>query len=184
MTESTEPYPKHLDWLRFLSAWLLFLYGSSKLLGRQFSLLPDVASKPVGSLTGYQLAWFYYSYSHTYAVILGLTQLAGAAMLLFRKAALLGAAVLLPVMVNILLINAFFSIAWGALVTSAFIFVSMLAILWHERHALAGLFWTQQPEEPEHERRLHRAIAVLVVLLAIAMMGVGLWIQAASKTSK
>src|SRR5215467_15130049 len=98
---SADPYPRYLDWLRYLSAFLLFTYGSSKLLGRQFTLPPEMALRPVGSLSGYQLAWFYYSYSHVYAVILGLIQLAGGALLLFRKTALLGATVMLPVMTNI-----------------------------------------------------------------------------------
>lgn len=184
MAESAQSYPKFLDWLRFLSAFLLFLYGSSKLLGRQFSLPPDTATKPVGSLTGYELAWFYYGYSHTYAVILGITQLAGATLLLFRKTTLLGAAVLLPVTANIVMINVFFHIAWGALCTSAFIFISTLVILAHERRALLDVFWTQQPAEPENVRRFHRAIAILTVLVAVALMAVGLWLQAASKTSK
>src|SRR5262245_50501248 len=130
----TDHYPKYLDWLRFLSAFLLFVYGSSKLLGRQFSLPPETALQPVGSLNGYQLAWFYYSYSHAYAVILGLIQLGGGALLLFRKTALLGAALMLPVMTNILMINIFFRIAFGALCTSAFIFASMLAVLRHHHH--------------------------------------------------
>src|SRR6516162_298237 len=108
MAEPTGPYPKYLDWLRYLSAWLLFTYGSSKMLGRQFTLPPETALKPVGSLSGYQLAWFYYSFSHAYAYILGFVQLAGGEMLLFRKTAALGAIVMLPVMANILMINVFF----------------------------------------------------------------------------
>src|SRR5262249_26299040 len=147
-----DPYPKRLDWLRFLSALLLFTYGSSKLLGRQFTLPPEVALRPVGSLNGYQLAWFYYSYSHVYAVILGLIQIAGGVLLLFRKTALLGAAITLPVMTNIVMINVFFSIAWGALGTSTFIFASMLAVLWHHRQALTAVFWTQQAGEPANLR--------------------------------
>src|SRR5512136_2018897 len=161
MAESVDLYPKYLNWLRYLSAFLLFTYGSSKLLGRQFTLPPEVASRPVGSLTGYQLAWFYYSYSHVYAVILGLIQLAGATLLLFRKTALLGAALMLPVMTNILMINVFFSIALGALCTSAFIFASMLAVLWHHRRALVGVFWTDQTGEPANVRRYYRITAAL-----------------------
>ena len=107
--ESAAPYPKYLDWLRYVSAFLLFTYASSKLLGRQFSLPPEIALRPVGSLSGYQLAWFYYAHSHAYAVILGLIQLAGGALLLFRKTALLGAALTLPVMANIVMINVFFT---------------------------------------------------------------------------
>jgi hypothetical protein len=128
--EFRTPYPKYLDWLRYLSAFLLFTYAGSKMLGRQFTLPAEIALRPVGSLTGYQLAWLYYGHSHTYAVILGLIQLAGGALLLFRKTALLGAALMLPVMTNIVMINVFFHIAWGAMCTSAFIFASMLAVRW------------------------------------------------------
>ncbi len=35
--EFRAPYPKYLDWLRYLSAFLLFTYASSKMLGRQFT---------------------------------------------------------------------------------------------------------------------------------------------------
>ncbi|HEX7286769.1 MAG TPA: hypothetical protein VF532_11350 [Candidatus Angelobacter sp.] len=184
MAESTAPYPKYLDWLRFLSAFLLFTYGSSKLLGRQFTLPPEIALRPVGSLSGYQLAWFYYSYSHTYAVILGLTQLAGGAMLLFRKSALLGAALMLPVMTNILMINVFFHIAWGALGTSVLIFASMLAVLWQHRQALVGVFWTDQAGEPASVRRYYRIIAAVVVLLVITLMGLASWFSAGARTSR
>lgn len=184
MAESTAPYPKYLDWLRYLSAFLLFTYGSSKLLHRQFSLPPEIALRPVGSLSGYQLAWFYYSYSHTYALILGLTQLAGGALLLFRKTALLGAALMLPVMTNILMINVFFRIAWGAMCTATFIFASLLVVLWHQRHALADVFWSHQAREPDDVRRYHRMIAAVVVLVVITLMGFGLWLSGGSNASK
>ena len=163
-----KPYPKYLDWLRYLSAWLLFTYGLSKLSGTQFTLPPDIARRPIGSLSGFQLTWYYFGYSHVYARILGLTQLAGGTLLLFRKTALLGAAVMTPVMANILMINMFYFIAWGAMSTSAFIFASMLALLWNDRLALAGLYWNHQPVEPANSRRFHRSVAALVFLLAIA----------------
>jgi hypothetical protein len=175
--EFSAPYPKYLDWLRYLSAFLLFVYGSTKLVGRQFHVPPEMALRPVGSLSGYQLAWLYYGHSHAYALILGLIQLAGGALLLFRKTALLGAALTLPVMTNIVMINVFFHIAWGAMGTSTFIFASMLAVLWHSRRALVGVFWTDQVGEPESVRRYHRTIAALVVLLVITLMGLGLWLS-------
>jgi len=163
-----KPYPKYLDWLRYLSAWLLFTYGVSKLAGVQFTVEPGMAQRPVGSLNGYQLTWYYYSYSHAYASILGLVQLAGGTLLLFRKTATLGAAMMLPVMANILMVNLFFFIGRGAEVTSAFIFASMLALLWDGRAALVGLFWTSQQAEPADSRKLHRSVAALIVLLVIA----------------
>jgi hypothetical protein len=179
MAASIDRYPKYLDWLRYLSAFLLLIYGSSKLLGRQFSVAPELALRPVGSLSGYQLAWFYYSYSHVYATLLGLIQLAGAALLLFRKTALLGAALLLPVITNILLINMFFFIAWGAVGTSVLIFASMLALLWHDRRALVGVLWMNQVGEPAAQRKYHRMIAAAVVLSVIVLIAVASWLAAA-----
>ena len=67
----------------------------------------ELAARPVGSLNGYQLTWFYRGYSRIYASILGMTQVGGATLLLFRKTTLLGAVLMLPVMANILLINIF-----------------------------------------------------------------------------
>jgi hypothetical protein len=177
MPESPAPYPKYLDWLRYLSAFLLFTYGSSKLLGRQFTLPPEIALRPVGSLSGYWLAWFYYGYSHTYEVILGLVEVAGATLLLFRKTSLLGAALMLPVMTNIWMINVFYVIGVGAMCTSTFILASMLAVLWHHRHALVSVFWTDQASEPANARRYYRITAALVVMLVITLMGIATWLS-------
>jgi hypothetical protein len=168
------PYPKYLDWLRYLCAYLLFTYGLSKLSGVQFTIAPEIARRPIGSLSGYQLTWFYYSYSRVYADILGLTQLVGGALLLFRKTALLGAAIMTPVMANILMINLFFQIAVGAECMAAFIFASMLTILWRERGGLVALFWTQQEREPASSLRLHWSLAALVILVAVAQIVVAL----------
>jgi hypothetical protein len=110
--------------------------------------------------------------------------LAGAALLLFRKTALLGAALLLPVMTNILLINLFFFIAWGAVCTSALIFASLLGVLWHDRQALFGVFWTHQAGEPAGVRRYHRIIAAAVVLSVIALIAVASWLDAASRAAR
>lgn len=181
MAASIDHYPKHLDWFRYISAFLLLLYGSSKLLGRQFSVAPELAFRPVGSLSGRDLAWYYYSYSHVYATLLGLIQLAGAALLLFRKTALSGAALVLPVITNILMINVFFFITWGATFTSTLLFAAMLAILWHDRRAILEVFWTRQSAEPVELRRRHRMIAAAVVLSVIGLMGVGSWLATAHR---
>jgi hypothetical protein len=158
-----KPYPKHLDWLRYLSAWMLLSYGLLKLAGLQFHA-SDMVQRPVGSLSGYQLTWYYYSYSHAYGTILGLVQLTGGTLLLFRKTATLGAAMVLPVMVNILMINLFFFIGWGAQGISVFILVSIVALLWRDRAALVGCFWSSQEAEPTNSRKFHRSVAVLLVI--------------------
>jgi hypothetical protein len=171
-----KPYPKYLDWLRYLSAWMLLTYGLVKVAALQFHAA-DMAQRPVGSLSGYELTWYYYSYSHSYGSILGLVQLTGGILLLFRKTATLGAAMMVPVMMNILMINLFFVIGWGAQIVSAFIFASMLALLWRDRAALVGCFWSSQEAEPASSRKFHRLVALLIVLLVIVEIIYGLLLR-------
>ncbi len=161
-------YPKYLDWLRYVGAFLLYLYGVSKLAGHQLTVPPDLAQKPIGTLSGYWLTWYYYSYSHVYKDILGLIQISGASLLLFRRTALLGATMMTPVMVNILLINIFYSIALGAVSNAAFILACMLLLMWHQRQELFSVLWTNQSGELTATRKLHWIIRALI-LLAVAM---------------
>jgi hypothetical protein len=44
--------------------YLLFTYGLSQLAGVQFASSPDMARQAIGTLTGYQLTWYYYGGVH------------------------------------------------------------------------------------------------------------------------
>lgn len=172
-------YPRRLDYLRYACAFLLYMYGGSKLAHMQFSLPPAIANQPISSLTGYQLTWYYYGHSRTYAAILGLTQVLGATLLLFRKTAFLGAAIITPMMVNILLVNIFILVNdYGPLATSSFILASMLVILWHGRDALVGVFWSAQPAESVESVGNHVWIRVLIVIAVLFSLSVGVYQRA------
>ena len=168
--EHLKTYPRLLDWLRYFCAFLLYTYGMSKLMHLQFNMA-ELAPRPIGSLNGYQLTWFYFGYSRAYASILGLTQITGASLLLFRKTTLLAALLMLPVMANILLINIFILVDdYGPYVISAIIFSSMVAILCHQRAALLSLLWTNQKAAPMDSGRTHRWLRILIVAGASAII--------------
>ncbi len=176
--ERIRSYPKFLDWLRYFCAFMLYMYGLSKLLHLQFSLNSELAQRPVGSLTGYQLTWYYYGYSRIYASILGLTQVTGATLLLFRKSTLLAALIMTPVMANILLINVFILVNdYGPYLISALILTSMLMILWYERPTLVSLLWLGQTAEAAESRRTHRWIRILIPLLVSGILISGILMQ-------
>lgn len=179
MTETrSEEFPPQLDWFRYFCAFMLYTYGISKLLHLQFDLQSQLARQPVGSLTGYQLTWFYFGYSRIYAVLLGITQVVGGTLLLFRKTTLLGALTMLPVMANILLINMFVLINdYGPYFVSGLICVFLSAIVWHQRSGLMSLLWTSQSSEPVNLRGRHRWIAFTIAFAATAMMLAGALIQ-------
>ena len=166
-----EKYPGLLDWLRYFCAFMLYMYGTSKLLHFQFNLQSELAQRPISSLNGYQLTWYYFGVSRVYAWILGLTQVAGATLLLFRKTTLIGALAMLPVMANILLINMFILVDdYGPYVISTLISISLLIVLWHQRIGLLTLLWSTQNSEPERSKRTHWCIRSSIVLIAAAIL--------------
>lgn len=177
-SERIRSYPKLLDWLRYFCAFMLYMYGLSKLLHLQFNLQSELAQRPIGSLTGYQLTWYYYGYSRVYASILGLTQVAGATLLLFRKSTLLAALIMTPVMANILLINMFILVNdYGPYLISALILSSMLTILWYERATLVDLLWLGQRAEPPQSHGIHRWIRALILLVVSGILISGIAMQ-------
>jgi hypothetical protein len=167
------PYPKYLDWIRYICALLLYFYGVSKLTGHQLVVPSWVAQKPIGSLDGYTLTWYYFGYSHTYKYILGLIQVTGASLLLFRKSALLAAAMMVPVMVNIVLVNIFYSITAGAERTALFILGCLLLLLWHQRGALFEVLWASQSTESSSAQKRHWIIRGLVLLFVLGEILLG-----------
>ena len=167
-----KPYPKYLDWLRYACGWFLYFYGISKLTGHQLVVPAWVAQKPIGSLDGYTLTWYYFGYSHAYKYILGLIQILAASLLLFRKTALLAALLMTPIMANIVLINLFYVIAAGAEIVALFILGSMLVLLWHERRAFLQVLWTSQPAEPQTSLKRHWLIRSIVLLYALGVLAV------------
>jgi hypothetical protein len=170
-----KPYPKYLDWLRYICAFFLFFYGISKIAGHQLQLPPAAALRPVGSLSGYELTWYFFSYSHAYKDIVAVIQILSAILLLFRKTSLLAAMTMIPVMTNIVMINVFYWIGPGAMGTSLFITCALLLIIWRERDAFRVLLWDSQPSDARASK-VHwvaRSIVLLYALVTLLASTVG-----------
>lgn len=114
---------------RWVAAALCILYGFAKLNGSQFVVLDSELARPMGEVSGYWLTWYYFSYSPTYGAIIALVQVAGGILLTFRRTALLAALALVPVFVNILLIDLFFRIALGATLAALLILGCLSAVI-------------------------------------------------------
>jgi hypothetical protein len=107
----------------------LNVYAWGKLMGGQFytpdSIPSDVAAMTLGMADNFDLAWTFMGRSYGYILFIGISQLIGSWMLLFNKTKLLGVAILIPIMVNIIVFDLFFLDMFGAL-ASAIIYFSML----------------------------------------------------------
>ncbi|WP_338645776.1 hypothetical protein V5J73_10755 [Flavobacterium sp. KS-LB2] len=117
---------KYYIWLTtILRYWLAFYistFGFEKLFDVNFAFSYHIEDSLVHTLTGQELTWKYYGHSYFLTVIIGLFQIIGSILLLFRRTTLLGVITLLPVQFNILLINIFYGI--GPLTT----FISIIMV--------------------------------------------------------
>ncbi len=136
---------------RFFPAFMLMMYGVSKILGTQFGVSEWIADLPMSQQTGFHLTWYYFNYSMFYGYVLASVQIGGAILLLFRRTALLGTVMLLPVMTNIVLMNVVYGITDGALLMSILIFISLFVILLFHFNELVNFFWRDRKTADESE---------------------------------
>lgn len=90
---------------RYFMATMILSYAFAKILGTQFISQPSTFDKPIGSLSGFELTWFYYGFSSWYGVFIAGSQIASSILLFFRKTTRIGVVLFLSFMVNILLVD-------------------------------------------------------------------------------
>lgn len=133
--------------LRYYAAFTLLGYGFGKLMGAQFTVIDAALAKPMGEVSGFWLTWYYFGYSPVYANIIALTQIGGAVLLCFRRTALLGAFVLLPVMVNIICVDVWviqFPLRSGALHVALYVLAAILIICGFHAREIFEFFLRQR----------------------------------------
>ncbi|WP_240625392.1 hypothetical protein [Spirosoma pollinicola] len=107
------------------------------------------------------------------AVIIALFQIGGSILLLYRRTTLLGAMTLLPVMVNIVLINIFYKISIGAFFNSVLYSVALVFLLLLHRERLKLIFWDlvdQLPGIPLGRGWVKHSLRVLPIAVAFVSL--------------
>jgi hypothetical protein len=147
----------------------LFVYGIAKTV--QFSPTSEVDA-PVNTLTGQQLMWAFYGYSLGYAKFLGVVEMLGAGLLLFRRTVLLGCLVVTTVLVNVIAQDIVYDVLEGAL-RAAIIYQLLTALIvalnWSQVVRIWRAFTTPAPHSPTllWYWLVLGAAAVLVTTLAL-----------------
>jgi hypothetical protein len=134
--------------IRYSLAFIISTYGFAKIFKTQFTTADFIKDMPLGEVNGFYLTWYYFGYSYTLAVIIALFQIGGSILLVFRRTTLLGTMVLLPVMVNIVFVNMFYSIAVGAFVVSILITLGLSYLLFLDFQKLKEVFWAATDKLP------------------------------------
>ena len=162
--------------IELAARWYVFLflnvYGLGKIAGGQFyrrgRLPPDVASTLLGEAGPFELAWVFMGHSFAYILFIGLAEVGGAWLLLCDRTKLLGVALLLPVMVNILVFDVIFLDAYGALASATIYTLLLGVILICNRKSVIGAMRALLQPGPAAAASIPRRARL--VLVALAMM--------------
>ena len=133
---------------RYILATILIFYGFSKLIGEgQFHIGFLSYGEEIGSINSTSLAWSFFSFSKYYNATIALTEIIGGTLLLFRRTTLLGSLFLLPVLINIAIIDFCFDINAKDII-SALLFMNIF-LLSISLKPLASVFIFQKSIDPK-----------------------------------
>ena len=158
---------------RWYVFFFLNVYGVGKIIGGQFyrpgRMPEDVAATTLAGASNFDLAWAFMGRSFFYIVFIGVVEILGAWLLLWDRTKLIGVAILLPVMINILVFDVIFLDTYGALASATIYTLLLLLIAVCNREAVVrALSALTQSEERE---RLWTSEWWLTVGLALLAMG-------------
>ncbi len=159
--------------------WYVFVflnvYGLGKIAGGQFyrrgRLPEDVVGVALGEASAFDLAWTFMGYSFAYILFIGLAEVIGAWLLLWERTKLLGVAVLLPIMVNILVFDLIFLDRLGALASATIYTVLLFVILiCNQERVGEALRALTRPGTGERTSLKQRLVPAAIALLAMALL--------------
>lgn len=136
---------------RYFLATMILGYAFAKILGTQFTSQPSTYDQPIGSLSGFNLTWYYYGYSFWYGVFIAISQITSSLLLFFRKTTRIGVVLFLSYMINILLVDFAYDIE-GAKGMAATMTIMALFILISEYPLFIKYFLTEPPLFQDSER--------------------------------
>ncbi len=137
------PFSNVSSYLDLLFRWYvcsyISVYGTAKLFGAQFGLTDELMQTPVGELTSFQLTWAFFGHSYIYGCIIGSAQVIGGLLLLHPRSKLIGVAILLPILSNIIMVDVFYEVNQGALINAIVYLCMLLFILFYEREKVQAI---------------------------------------------
>ncbi len=165
--KSRQSYNVLSYWFRaFLRVTLLLamlLYGFVKVFKGQFpdhSLLRLI--QPLGTMSPMGLAWTFLGHSFAYNIFMGLSEVLGGMLMLYRRTVTLGSLVIMGVMANVMMMNFTYDIPVKLFSTHLFLMAFVLFL--YDRQRVINLFLRNQTIELCHEHVAAKAKFLNAVL--------------------
>lgn len=153
----------------YILAMDMVMFGAQKLCHLQFSVPLGMLDDPFTAIPNEMLMWAFMGRYHSMVNVIACIEIGGGLLLLFRRTRLAGAFVLLPMLLNILLLDLYYLNllvqAYAALETLAVIYLILL-----QYNRLVEFFFTAKDRLPEFGRASNTfkmALRVLVVMIPV-----------------
>jgi len=137
------------DVVRYFLALNLVMAGLQKFVRLQFDVPLLIFDQPFKTLHSELLVASFFSRSLPFFYTIGALQIIGSLMLVFRKTKLLGVIVLLPILLNITLINFFYDIQVAVQVHITLLTILTIYLLLLEYKRLVNFFFIAQSNSPQ-----------------------------------
>jgi hypothetical protein len=119
----------------------LTMIGLQKWFGLQAHLHIALLDGPLSGFSGEDLSWAYFGRSPAFFNVIGGLQILGSVLLVFRRTKLVGLFLLLPVMLNICLLNFFYHFYPGELGHAVVLLLALLFLLLEEYDRVRSFFF-------------------------------------------
>jgi hypothetical protein len=145
------------------------MFGWQKLFREQGQIPLGRLDEPFSSFSGENLTWAFFHHSFAFFFVIGMIQIVGACLLLFRRTRLLGAIFLLPVMLNIVLLNIFYGFEVGDTVHALILLAGLLYLILLHYRALATIFF--QRVDGSRANVVLAAVVIVAPLVLVVSFG-------------
>lgn len=158
--------------IRILLALIFIQYGMGKLFGGQFGGLNSTElNTPIKDLSLFKIAWYLFDHQ-PFKAFIGVSQIIASVFLLFNRTVILGLLMLIPIILNILIIDLTimhygFKVAFFFRLTG-YLFYIVLLLFYYKQATYPALRTITQKKLPPH--RLENKWVYLWLLLIVPLL--------------
>lgn len=145
-----------ISWIVVLA---MYIYGFLKLV--QFRNAASI-NTPVSETSGLELMWAFYGYSKPYIIILGVIEIIGGTLILFKRTRIIGCVFISTILLNIILQDYFYNVP--ALRVAIFYQILLIIILWLNKAKLIAVISILLNQSFQNQTTRKKAIKIFIAL--------------------
>jgi len=160
--------------IAYALAFDLSLFGWQKIFHLQMNVPLGILDLPFNSLDGETLTWAYFRRSYPFTVTIAISQMASSYLLLWPRTRLPGLICMVPILLNIILIDYFYHLPTGVLLHALILMAGVIYLMMQYRTLLVSFFFRTLPGAlpgqmlNNRTKYLLQAVVILTPLLLMA----------------